>query len=264
MELVGSNKRRYILGRTGCHGEIGNLPYFEIQELVESGFYDSLTINTKTGSVEMIDGRSFTSYDSPETFNIKYRYSFDQCLRGIMWWAVDLITKPVDFYEAHPSATPSLSIVPTTTTKSPTPYPTNLPTLSPTKTPPCGVSCPDGALGLLPMLDCIGYYSCKTGEPTNLTPCPPGTIFDQNLQTCNWSWATSCSCTKDTVDDSTPSSSTKTPRPSPLPKKICSTELQNSVNFGYYQSWASFRQCNSVKPGAIEVGAFGYTHLAFR
>ena len=237
------------------------MPYFEIQELVENRFYDSLTLNTKTGSMEMIDGRSFTSYDSPDTFNIKYRYSFDNCLRGIMWWAVDLITEPIEFYEAQPSASPSLSIMPTTTTKSPTPNPTNYPTLSPSKTPPCGVTCPDGNMGLLPMLDCVGYYSCMTGEPTNLTPCPPGTVFDENLQTCNWPWATSsCSCTKDTVDDSTPSSSS----PTPIPEKICSREVQNSVNFGYYESWAAYRQCNSVKPGAIEVASFGYTHLAFR
>jgi chitinase len=70
---------------TGCHGEMGNLPYFQIDEMVKSGDYDSLTFNSNTGSMEMVSGNSWTSYDSEETLNIKYRYAYDQCLRGIMW-----------------------------------------------------------------------------------------------------------------------------------------------------------------------------------
>lgn len=119
-------------------------------------------------------------------------------------------------------------------------------------------------MGLLPMFDCTGYYSCKTGEPTKVTPCPSGTIFDESLQTCNWPWATTCSCTKDTVEDSSPGSSpSKTPRPSPIPEKVCNTKSTLTVNFGYYESWATGRWCNSVQPAAIDVAAFGYTHLAF-
>ena len=64
---------------------MGNLPYFQIDEMIKNGDYDSLNFNEQTGSMEMISGNSWTSYDSPETLNIKYRYAFDQCLRGIMW-----------------------------------------------------------------------------------------------------------------------------------------------------------------------------------
>jgi hypothetical protein len=79
-------KSHLYKGLIGCHGEMGNLPYFQIDEIVQSGDYESLTFNAKTGSMELISGNSWTSYDSPETFNIKYRYAFDNCMRGIMWW----------------------------------------------------------------------------------------------------------------------------------------------------------------------------------
>lgn len=175
-------------------------------------------------------------------------------------WAVDLMAEKIDLFESQPSASPSLSISPSTFTKSPTRNPTSFPTSRPTDTPPCGFTCPEGAMGLLPTFDCTGYYSCKTGEPSEVTPCLSGTIFDEKLQTCNWPWATSCLCTKDTVQSPGLSS---TPGPSPIPKKECNAEATLTVNFGYYESWASGRWCNSVQPGAIDVDAFGYTHLAF-
>jgi GH18 family chitinase len=116
------------------------------------------------------------------------------------------------------------------------------------------------------MFDCVGYYSCKTGEPTKVTPCPSGTIFDADLQTCNWPWATTCQCTSATIfeQNNTPSSS-ETPRPSPVLKYTCKADERNTVNFGYYQSWSKGRwsECNPVHPGAIDVESFGYTHLAF-
>jgi chitinase len=72
-------------GLTGCHGESGNLPYFEIVEIINQG-YDSLDVNPVTGSMELVTGgnRYFTSYDSPETWGIKFRYALDNCMRGIM------------------------------------------------------------------------------------------------------------------------------------------------------------------------------------
>jgi chitinase len=43
--------------------------------------------------------------------------------------------------------------------------------------------------------------------------------------------------------------------------------MRLSVNFGYYQSWAVYRNaelnCNPVLPEDIDVAGFGYTHLAF-
>lgn len=75
-------------GLTGCHGEAGNLPYFQIDEtIIQTGNYDSLVLNEVTGSMELVTGgnRYFTSYDSPETLGIKFRYALDSCIRGIMW-----------------------------------------------------------------------------------------------------------------------------------------------------------------------------------
>jgi GH18 family chitinase len=75
-------------GVIGCHGEAGNVPYFEIDEkYIKTGKYDSLKLNERTASMELVTGGNsyFTSYDSPETFNMKYKYVFSQCLRGIMW-----------------------------------------------------------------------------------------------------------------------------------------------------------------------------------
>jgi chitinase len=38
-----------------------------------------------------------------------------------------------------------------------------------------------------------------------------------------------------------------------------------TVNFGYYQSWAIWRQsnCNRVYPADIDIDGNGYTHLAY-
>ena len=77
-------------GLSGCHGEGGNLPYFQIKETyldVGPSSYDSLILNEETGSMELVTGGNlyFTSFDNEETFNIKYQYAFAQCLRGVMW-----------------------------------------------------------------------------------------------------------------------------------------------------------------------------------
>ena len=41
--------------------------------------------------------------------------------------------------------------------------------------------------------------------------------------------------------------------------------FRNTINFGYYQSWAIWRSsdCNPLQANAIQVASFGYTHLAF-
>lgn len=41
--------------------------------------------------------------------------------------------------------------------------------------------------------------------------------------------------------------------------------FKDTVNFGYYQSWAIYRNgnCNPIQPNQIDVTLFGYTHLAF-
>jgi len=101
-------------GLSGCHGEAGNLPYFEIMETyVETGNYDELYFNPTTKSMELITGgyQYFTSFDNAQTLKLKSDYAYDQCLRGVMWWAVDLIKTPIQPTE-KPSSNPSKSMVP--------------------------------------------------------------------------------------------------------------------------------------------------------
>lgn len=165
----------------------------------------------------------------------------------------------------HPSTSPSFSLEPTTETNTPTTSPTPPPSTSPTVTPPCGFTCPPGASGFLPSLDCTGFYSCDDfGNPSEWTICRNGLVFDEINQVCNWDWAVdSCSC----VSENGPHSQNDVPvyPPVSLPPDQCNAEQRSTVNMGYYQSWAAnrFPNCNPVKPGEIDVDAFAYTHLAF-
>ncbi|KAL7426581.1 hypothetical protein ACHAXH_000383 [Discostella pseudostelligera] len=58
--------------------------------------YDSLNYNPVTESMELITGgnTTFTSFDDESTFNKKYQYASSECLRGIMWWSVDMLKDP--------------------------------------------------------------------------------------------------------------------------------------------------------------------------
>lgn len=88
-------------GLTGCHGEAGNMPWFEIDEsYIQTENYDELRYNEQTMSMEMISGGGlyFTSFDNSISFNAKWQFAESKCLRGIMWWAVDLIKDPISFF----------------------------------------------------------------------------------------------------------------------------------------------------------------------
>lgn len=167
-------------GMTGCLGEPGVIPTFELMDFMETGNYLSLVKNNETDTMEMvneIDGDIFfTSFDSEETFNIKYQYAFTNCLRGIMWWAVDLINEPFVFDEGPwPTSSPSSSMGPSSSSRpsympstsaipsvsfSPTKMITLSPSLPPTE--PCS-SCPVNATGYYPNFDCTGFMSCHEG-----------------------------------------------------------------------------------------------------
>jgi chitinase len=83
-------------GVGGCAGETGFMPYFTIEQYVKSGNYKSLRFNGSTGTMELvIDGNVMISYDSPATMRIKYDFASKACLRGVMWWAVDMKKNPI-------------------------------------------------------------------------------------------------------------------------------------------------------------------------
>lgn len=246
--------------------------------------HETLTLNATTGTMELVThGREFfLSYDNQDTFNIKYRFAYDNCMGGIMWyvksslnvcantpnsidtllllrWSVDQIFEPIELYEMHPSTMPSVSILPTTKTGSPSSTPTYEPTLSPTILPPCGFHCPPEASAFLPLTDCVGFYLCENGEMSHRTLCNNGLVFDEINQVCNWDWAVQeCSCVSELGQSS---NSIPVYPPVSLPSDQCDGEMRMSVNMGYYESWAKnrFEGCNPIQPGEIDVDTFGYT-----
>lgn len=206
-------------GLSGCHGEAGNLPYFEIMETyVNTGNYDKLTLNPITKSMELITGgyQYFTSFDNAETLKIKNTYAYENCMRGVMWWAVDLIKTPIDFN--MPTVSPTSSMMPSVpTTQAPTPKFTPPPTKSPVS---CGSGCPVGSANgmMLPILNCGGFYYCIGGVPSQVLMCAPGTLFDTSLSGCNWAYSVTCLCSSPTQPPTKfPTPLPTTPRPTPLP-----------------------------------------------
>jgi hypothetical protein len=72
------------------------MPYFTFDQYIESNSYNSLKFNPSTSSMEMvISGNVWISFDTPYTFEIKAAYAASTCMRGTMWWAVDLLASPI-------------------------------------------------------------------------------------------------------------------------------------------------------------------------
>jgi len=213
-------------GLTGCPTEPGFLPYFEIDDkYVRTGNYDSLIFNPTSGSMELVTGgnRYFTSFDSPDTFDIKYKYAYEDCMRGMSWWAVDMIKSPLSFSHAElPTASPSISNEPSLSSlPSLNPSTSIVPSLSfyPTievASSACSDGCPFGYTGLLPSSDCSQFFVCSNGLQLGVIPCPTGTLFDVNTQVCNWASNVVCSC-----------SAAEVPKPSLSPVALSMTSLSS-------------------------------------
>ncbi|KAL7501033.1 hypothetical protein ACHAWT_009188, partial [Skeletonema menzelii] len=168
-------------GVEGCNGEMGFSPLFDLkQKYVDTGMYDSLLMNEKTGSMEMIieDGNVFVTFDLEQSFQKKREYYLSKCFRGQMWWAIDMLQNP-PFGQfgslATPISSPAIS----------EPVSANAP----------GVDNNDayckGESGLIAIDNCSGFVHCNQGQMTgSVTKCETGLVFDQNLGLCNWPSAT--------------------------------------------------------------------------
>ena len=182
-------------------------------------------------------GLYFTSYDSSESLGIKYRYSFHECLRGIMWWAVDLIKEPIDLYgEFKPSVSPSVSVAPSTETHHPSISPSASPTVR------CGSQCPPGATGFFSTLDCTGYYECRDGVLAgSIVTCPGGLVFNEKHQGCDWSYNTDCTCTSQsaTLSPTTAQPSKKPVSVNPTKKPVSEKPTLSSLNTQMVQQSSS-------------------------
>ena len=66
---------------TGCSGELGFIPYFELKEIyIDVGKYDSLLYNEVTGSMEMVvtadsGGKVFISLDVEQSWKVKQEFA---------------------------------------------------------------------------------------------------------------------------------------------------------------------------------------------
>ena len=160
------------------------MSYFTILDIIESGNYVKHELNSVTESMELVTSDyEFISYDSEKTFSMKASYASEMCMRGYMWWAVDLIDEAFILNYESPTISPT----------------SKEPTFSPT--------------------------------PKEITPAP--TLIVPTTK-------------------------------APFVEHPCDRKAKMSVNIGYYQSWAVWRNgCSVVTPEDIDVEGMGYTHLVY-
>jgi chitinase len=169
---------------TGCSGELGFIPYFELKEsYIDTMQYESLLFNEVTGSMEMVvpndnGGKVWISLDVEQSWRVKQEFANEKCLRGTMWWAIDMI-KELPFVHYAPST----NILPNTATNTDS-------SLTPPVNAP-GVDKNDayckGEDGLVPTENCEGFVFCAQGKMSgSVVACGPGLYFDVQMGICNW------------------------------------------------------------------------------
>merc|ERR1719410_2377193 len=155
----------------------------------------------------------FISFDSEETFEIKANYASEQCMRGYVWWAVDMIDKSFTI----PIHSPTFSPVPSTT-----PMPTNYPTISAAPTTqmstPNDPTCPAGHTGWRAYLECTHYFYCQNGVVLGVPyACPDGTLYSEELQNCDWEDNVECHSSPVTPAPIISAPITSAPKQAPTP-----------------------------------------------
>merc|ERR1711933_662070 len=163
------------------------------QDIVKSNDYKKLHFNSLTESMELItNNNEFISFDSEETFSIKATYASEQCMRGYMWWAADMIdesfTIPIHspIHSSVPVAPSPASFLPTSSPIAPTTapiLPTSNPTIAPTKAPVLPTSSPTIAPTTAPVL--------PTSSPT-IAPTTPPVVSPTTNVSCGGHDASSC------------------------------------------------------------------------
>ena len=84
------------------------MSYFTILDIIESGNYVKHELNSVTESMELVTSDyEFISYDSEKTFSMKASYASEMCMRGYMWWAVDLIDEAFILKDGSPIISPT-------------------------------------------------------------------------------------------------------------------------------------------------------------
>ncbi|KNC84198.1 hypothetical protein SARC_03587 [Sphaeroforma arctica JP610] len=78
-----------------CTRVAGFQGHFEIEAIIQSKSYDSVTFDADTGSMILVKDREWIAYDSADTFSLKKAFAMDNCLRGSMVWSVDMIDEGI-------------------------------------------------------------------------------------------------------------------------------------------------------------------------
>ena len=79
-------------GKAGCEGTDGFLPYFEVADIVSTRSFDYIRYDDESQSMVMVtDGDRLISYDNTVSFNRKTDYAKDNCFRGTVLWAIDML-----------------------------------------------------------------------------------------------------------------------------------------------------------------------------
>jgi len=99
----------------------------------------------------------------------------------------------VNTYSSTPSPQ-NCSPTPTLAHNTTSPPPTPAPIISTTPPPILGLNCPPGLTGFLPYDYCSKFFRCVNGifYEGSLLNCTSGSLFDMNLQYCNWESQVRC------------------------------------------------------------------------
>ena len=107
---LGAYGRSYKLADPSCnkirqcyftdHGEEGpctesseTLALFEIEQILKDNPSAHSVLDQESMSKYMYYGDYWVSYDDEETFELRKQWATTKCLRGVMYWAVDMMKK---------------------------------------------------------------------------------------------------------------------------------------------------------------------------
>jgi hypothetical protein len=170
------------------------MPYFTIDEYIQSGNYKSVRFNPMTLTMELVVSQDlYISYDDPDTFAIKIEFASLSCFRGIMWWAVDLKKEPIPIESYAPSdeigitsvPSPNLfSISPENSIESPLaspslPTPSDVPFTKTPSTSPFQVSVPptsEGGKDVTRTPSLFSFTLMPSGKPSKVPSLSPSSM----------------------------------------------------------------------------------------
>lgn len=181
--------------------EPGVLGYNEFCEKLQTESWD-LRWSDEQQTPYAVRNNQWLGYDDLRSVQLKVQYLLDLKLGGAMVWSLETDDfRGVCGGGKYPLMTEIRSLLnggtpsPTTTAPSTSTSVTSEgPGVSVTTSPPSGDGpCAEGHIGFVPHPeDCSRYYMCVGVQTGFEFSCPAGTLFDPNLNVCNWSDKVNC------------------------------------------------------------------------